>query len=58
MYADDDEGLPTRVGYTIEGWYQPLSWNHAHTLFSNGPTAPSYMVTATQIRHWHGDALC
>ena len=44
MYADEDDWLPQRVGFSAEGWYQPLSWNHAHTLFSNGPTAPSYQV--------------
>ena len=44
MYADDDEWLPTRVGFSIEGWYKTLSWNHAHSLFSNGPTEPSYVV--------------
>ena len=50
MYADDDEWLPTRVGFTIEGWYQPLSWHHAHALFSNGPTEPNYLVSTSHDR--------
>ena len=44
MYADEDDWLPERVGFSVEGWYQPLSWNHAHSLFSNGPTEASYSV--------------
>ena len=44
MYAAEDDWEPERVGFSVEGWYQPLSWHHAHTLFSNGPTEASYMV--------------
>ena len=49
MYADEDDWLPERVGYSFEGWYQPLSWNHAHTLFSNGPKEASYDVRSGHI---------